>query len=108
MLGRDNLQEPRITSALAEQEMEGGGTSRMSPLAKVHLSCVLLSPGASTHMVSDGFVSVCHRLMHGQTIGIFSNNNSTRFKLEEHVLTCAQVISYVALPHSNTGNKATS
>lgn len=35
MLGGDSLQELRISCALAEQELEGGVASRISPLARV-------------------------------------------------------------------------
>lgn len=38
MLGGDSLQELRISCALAEQELEGGVASRISPLARVLLS----------------------------------------------------------------------
>jgi hypothetical protein len=54
MLGADSLQELRITCTLAEQEMEGGVASRISPLARVCFSCMLLSPNASTQVVGAG------------------------------------------------------
>lgn len=38
LLGGDSLQELRISCALAEQELEGGVASRISPLAHVRPS----------------------------------------------------------------------
>lgn len=44
MLGGNSLQELRIACALAEQEMEGGVASRISPLTRVRR----FSPAGST------------------------------------------------------------
>lgn len=46
MLGADSLQELRITCTLAEQEMEGGVASRISPLARVRDAGNLLTRAA--------------------------------------------------------------
>ena len=41
LLGGDTLQELRIACSLAEQEREGGVSSRVSPMAQVNLVALL-------------------------------------------------------------------